>query len=186
MKLTSDHASYTYRVMQYAGDEDDSSLVLVSAVGSQSACKSLAAHLNQNAEVKFTFPKGLPVTRTSGAEATAFGSRKKKGQGRYRVQLHRLGPGTHHVVALLKDPGFMPCVSESAVWNELQSDRFTTPLLRAWLPRLMETLQEQGAIRRYARHECEAGMMTLTGEDLDLLVKAGVRDGSLAIPEEVA
>ncbi len=54
--------------------------------------------------------------------------------GGYRLDTHRLGFGSVHALFTCRQPGFLPNDSDDALWQELKQERFTTPLLRGWLP----------------------------------------------------
>jgi hypothetical protein len=54
--------------------------------------------------------------------------------GGYRIDAHRLGLGSIHALFTCRQQGFLPNDSDDALWQELKQERFTTPLLRGWLP----------------------------------------------------
>ena len=47
---------------------------------------------------------------------------------------------------MAKVPGLILALSEESLWQELRSDRYTTPILRAWVPWLLERLKEDGGL----------------------------------------
>ena len=65
----------------------------------------------------------------------------------YRVDAHRLGFGSVHALFTCRQPGFLPNDSDDALWQELKQERFTTPLLRSWLPHIRKELETQEPAR---------------------------------------
>jgi hypothetical protein len=52
----------------------------------------------------------------------------------YRIDAHRLRFGLIHALFTCRQQGFLQNDSDDALWQELKQERFTTPLLRRWLP----------------------------------------------------
>jgi hypothetical protein len=55
----------------------------------------------------------------------------------YRIDAHRLGFGSIHALFTCRQQGFLPNDSGDALWQELKQERFTTPMLRGWLPHIL-------------------------------------------------
>jgi hypothetical protein len=88
------------------------------------------------------------------------------------------------LVVVSRRDGFMPCLSAEAVWQELSSPRYTTPVLESWCPWLMEKMRETWHERRIEMAEawgCSPAVMNLTDEQLDSLVVSGIKSGELRI-----
>ena len=64
----------------------------------------------------------------------------------YTAAVTKLAPGVIHLVALAKIPGLMPNMSDDHLWAELTGPRYTTPLLRTWIPWIKETMTDGGGI----------------------------------------
>src|SRR5262249_50402247 len=66
----------------------------------------------------------------------------------YRVEAHRRGFGSIHAVFTSRQHGFLPNDSHDALWQELKKDRFTTPMLRGWLPYIRKELELKSLLSR--------------------------------------
>jgi hypothetical protein len=77
----------------------------------------------------------------------------------------------------------MPCVTEESLWQKLRSPLFTTPLLREWVPWLMQNLIADGLLIKLPSFQCNPGLLTVDNAGLDELVSRGVGTGALNIPE---
>ena len=93
----------------------------------------------------------------------------------YRIYRTRLGYGLWHVLCIAKREGFLPIISDETVWQLLQSDRFTTPLLRAWVPWVCREIKRKGILVELNQSGCQAGLIQADNEALDELVSTGVR-----------
>jgi hypothetical protein len=99
----------------------------------------------------------------------------------YAVGLAKLAPGVIHLVAIAGIPGLMPNMTDAHLWQELSSPRFTTPLIRRWVPRLREVLVENNGIVMADGFQTNAGVLAVDDETLDEIVSQGVRDEELAM-----
>jgi hypothetical protein len=80
-----------------------------------------------------------------------------------------------------RTPGFMPLVSEEALWQELNNVRFTTPILRSWLPHIEASLREQDYLEDAYCFNAPCGVLNLNTEALDKIVSEGITLGKLSI-----
>jgi hypothetical protein len=71
--------------------------------------------------------------------------------------------------------------SDAALWRELQSDRFTTPLLRDWTTEIRRVLEAEGKLRQCGGHNSQVAVLRLKDEELDAIVSSGVSEGRLTI-----
>ncbi|HWE35044.1 MAG TPA: hypothetical protein VG406_00615 [Isosphaeraceae bacterium] len=101
--------------------------------------------------------------------------------GGYLTDTHRLGDGRVHAFLMTKADGFLPSVSEEALWRKFKSPSFTTPLLRDWMPYAMGQLGRRKLLIDAYCHRCAAGVLTCTTADLDSIVSEGLRAGLLTI-----
>lgn len=99
----------------------------------------------------------------------------------YRVYRTRLGYGLWHVLLLAQRDGFLPVLTDEALWRHLRGDRFTTPLVRKWAPWLSRVMTERGIIGPLTRFGCEAGLVLVDDDTLDELVGDGLRTNQLHI-----
>jgi hypothetical protein len=60
---------------------------------------------------------------------------------------------------------------------------YTTPLLREWMPWLMQNLIADGLLVKLPSFQCNPGMLTVDDTGLDALVSRGVGTGALKIPD---
>src|SRR5262249_49686986 len=109
----------------------DGKILLLSAAGPESAVKALAAALRSDARVTFVFDlDGFHVRDP------------KRCEEGYKVYRAKLPGDLWHILCVAKTEGFMPVLTEESLWRELRAERFTTPLLRAWIEPLMKRLQD--------------------------------------------
>lgn len=107
---------------------------------------------------------------------------KLKGQGKYLTKTHRLGYDVVQVTVWSRpEDGFLPCISEEAVWQVINSPPFTTPLRRQWLPWLIGRMKEERQVRELQCFNCNSGMFYLQPEGLDELVSEGLRKRAITI-----
>jgi len=132
--------------------------------------KALAAVLH--ADINCSFDIACPEFHWSNV---------KRCQDGYRVYKSKMEFNYWHFLAVAKTPGLMPVLSESAVWTELRSERFTTPLLRGWVPWLMQELEDKEQIVRLHCFGCDAGLLTADTEFLDKLVEDGITNCNISI-----
>lgn len=103
----------------------------------------------------------------------------------YRSYSQPLGLHTWHMVLVSKRPGLLLSMDDETIWQELSGPRFTTPLLRAWMPHILGRLKEwsndgRGIIEADA-WGCAPGILDVTGDRLDAIVTQGLSNGSLTI-----
>ncbi len=106
--------------------------------------------------------------------------------GGYRIDAHRLGFGSIHALFTCRQQGFLPNDSDDALWQELKQERFTTPLLRGWLPYVRKELELKSLLARCHTLDCTCCILTATSADLDSIVEFGLKNGLISIQEEAA
>lgn len=100
----------------------------------------------------------------------------------YRVAITRLGYDLYHCVALANVEGLIPRWGPEGLWTEMMSERYTTPLLRSWLPWLFDRVGgNEDNVPTNQRYCSEARLLKLEPAALDDLVSQGLRDGDLFI-----
>lgn len=94
-----------------------------------------------------------------------------------------LGYGQWHMVLVAKKQGMMPCLSEESMWQELNSTRYTTPLLREWSKTIYEFVTERShiAMSSVRNFGCKCARMKLTQEQLDQMVIGMLKRGMIQI-----
>ena len=71
----------------------------------------------------------------------------------------------------------MPVMTEEAVWQFLQSDQFTTPLLREWVPWLYSQMKEREVIIELTQSGCQAGIVACGERRAGRTGERGHREG---------
>ena len=104
----------------------------------------------------------------------------------YRIDTHRLGCGSIHALFIGRQQGFLRNDSDDALWEELKHERFTTPLLRAWLPYIRRELEIKNVLSRCYTLDCTCCVLNATSTDLDSIVESGLKNGLISIQEEAA
>jgi hypothetical protein len=104
-------------------------------------------------------------------------------EGYVRAGVAHLGYGVAHALFVARAPGLLRDCTEDALWRELCGPRYTTPLLRPWVPHLMAKLRAAGLLISCLGHRTTAGLLTATQDDLDRLVTEGLQAGRLRLEE---
>jgi hypothetical protein len=145
-------------------------LMVLSTIGPQTSIKALAALLQSDVRC---------AIRTEGIDGW-YGSLGKHPNG-YTIHRHRFEHNTWHVLAVAKQDGLLLTLSDESLWIELRKPRFTTPLLREWVPWLMTRLEAGGHLRRLKCYGCESAVLTASDDELDEAVASELRAGTLKI-----
>ena len=149
-------------------------ILLLSVVGSETSVKALTAGLRSSGKDQ----KRIDYTVHLG---TVNETNLTKCPDGYRVYRTKLEYGLWHVLCLAKREGFLSVVSDETLWQHLQSHRFTTPLIREWVPWLCKEMTKKGVIAPLTQGGCQAGLMLADSDILDDLVGNGTRKGHLVI-----
>jgi hypothetical protein len=104
----------------------------------------------------------------------------------YQCLTHKLGYGLAHALFMTRSPGFMKVVTSESLWKELKAIRFTTPLLKEWVPYIESELRSQERLEDAHVFNCKCGILTATSAKLDEIVGLGLEQRSLIIPLPVA
>jgi hypothetical protein len=103
----------------------------------------------------------------------------------YQVYTHKLGYGMAHALFVTRMPGFMKVITEESLWQELKNVRFTTPILREWMPYIEKTLRYEERLEDAHTFGCRCGILSATTASLDTIVSEGLQQRELIIPESV-
>jgi hypothetical protein len=101
----------------------------------------------------------------------------------YIIHTHRLGYGMMHALFLTRSPGFMKVITPDALWQELKNIRYTTPIIREWMPYIETSLREQELLEDAHVFNCTCGVLSATTKNLDDIVEKGIQQGIIQIPE---
>jgi hypothetical protein len=151
-------------------------LLLLSATGPDTAAKAVRATLYQP-DIQAEFILHISGTEQMIKARTGFGGKPVS----YGAAIAKLAPGVIHLVAVAKIPGLMPNMSDDHLWTELSGPRFTTPLLRSWIPWLKQTMTKDGGIVVAKGLASTVGVLNTEPGDLDDLVMQGVKEGHLCL-----
>ena len=151
--------------------KDSHTLLVASFAGPATAVKAVAAILQGDTGCEFSVDDCSPVWRAN---------KYKKG---YRVHRTRLALDLWHYVAVVKADNFMLSVSDEALWQVLKSAKYTTPLLRRWVPWLRAELTQLGHIRQANCWQCSVAGLALSTQQLDEIVSDGIKQGFISIGE---
>jgi hypothetical protein len=143
--------------------------LLASVAGPASTIKALAAILQTKAKLD------LQAEYENGTEYY------DAWPGTWRCFKSRLAFHTWHMLAIADCDGLMLDSGESALWRELRGDRYTTPLLRSWMPQLAETFRDNGMLTVLGGFGHKAALLRLKGDDLDNAVSEAIRVGRLVL-----
>jgi hypothetical protein len=157
-------------------------LLLVSLVAPAMNVKQIRAILNGGAKV-ICNAGGVKVNQPSREDwyAHAPGRLTPSADG-YSCHVHRLDYGLCHALYVTKMPGVMRVVTEEALWQELNDTRFTTPLLREWVPYIGEELRSAELLEEAHVFNCTCGVLSAQTKHLDEIVSEGLRSGAIRIP----
>jgi len=152
-------------------------IMLLSAAGPETSVKALTAGLRSSGITQRRIDYGVHVDGIDNGYVT-------KCPDGYRMHRTKLDYGLWHVLCLAKREGFMPVMTEDALWQILQGDQFTTPLIRDWMPWLYRKMKSQEIVIPLTQSGCQAGMLLADNDTLDKLVTEGIRKRHLRINGE--
>lgn len=181
LTVSTKESRFTVRCESLARIPNDGLLAL-SIVAPDTAIRSIRAMLFD--------PDCVPTLnlQPNNPDASALRLTKYRTDGRrfarYEARVAKLAPHTVHMIARIKLDGFMPSVDDAGLWSELSSPRYTTPLLRGWMPWVRERLIEEDLLAEASGRNTSAGLLSATSDDLDEIVSEGVRRGLLRLKGE--
>lgn len=150
-------------------------LLMLSATGPDTSVKSVRASLYQpDVEAELLLERDDTTQRMLKARITLDSKPVT-----YSASVTKLAPGVIHLVALARIPGLMPNMSDDHLWAELTGPRYTTPLLRAWIPWLKRVMAQGGGIVLGDGFDSTVGVLKTEPDELDALVTLGVKEGHL-------
>ncbi len=160
-------------------------LLMVSLVADTHRIKQIRAALvpDKGGKSKVTANAGGVKTKQLSEEdwyKRSPGRLNASGDG-YYVHVHKLGFGLAHALLVSKTPGFLMTVSEESLWQQLNTTKFSTPLLREWAPFLERKLREICRLEDAHCYGCHCGILSATTSLLDELVVDGLTSGEIAI-----
>lgn len=103
------------------------------------------------------------------------------GDNTYESRFYKLNYGLCHALYWSKDPGVMRAMSSTSLWEALNSDELTTPLMPHWLPWIQGELKKKRNLIDTWNWRCQCGILRVTTEDLDAIVSRGLREGHIKV-----
>ena len=161
------------------------SVLLLSIFTQNQKAKAIRALLSGGAGGIRISASGVQIARNPG-------DWDKKSIGNYKLMpsddgyysfVERRDFGMCHVLFISHMEGFMPVVDDTAIWSELKSDRYTTPILREWMPYIKEQLEGRGLLKMCWQYRSQCATITATTEHLDDIVSTGLKSRRIEIPD---
>jgi hypothetical protein len=156
-------------------------LLLVSLIAEAQRVKQIRAILAGGAKVTIQ-ATGVKLTRPGDEpwQAREPGRLYPAPDG-YQCQTHKLGFGLVHAMFLTRTPGFLKVVTPESLWQELNAPRFTTPLLKAWVPYLEAQLRTDERLEHAHGFRCQCGVLSALTRHLDEVVSQGLAQGKIVL-----
>ena len=152
-------------------------LLLLSATGPDTAAKAVRATLYQpDIRGRFILDVGDTPQQMTKARPTFDGKPVS-----YGAAIAKLAPGVIHLVALAKIPGPHAQHERRPSLDRIVGPRYTTPLLRSWIPWLKQAMTEGGGIVVAKGFLATVGVLKTEPDELDTLVTSGVKEGHLCL-----
>jgi len=104
--------------------------------------------------------------------------------GDLSIKKLRLDRDHWHLVVMSLNTRFLPSNSDEALWQTLTSERYTTPMLRSWIPYLREDLERRGLLSALTCVGCSSAILYAETKDIDDAVTRGLQTGAIKIGDE--
>lgn len=159
-------------------------LFLLSGICPGTTVKGIRACLNSNRKVRLSsisMKLGLPGDKYPALKPESFTVR----DGGYSCCARPLGFGQFHAAFISRSAGFMTNASDEAVWQEVNMPRFTTPVLKEWMPYVRRILEENKLLTSLYGFQVNTARMKAKTKDLDEIIIRGIRNGVLKIPPRI-
>lgn len=101
----------------------------------------------------------------------------------YQTYTHKLGFNVVHAMFITRTPGFMKVVTEESLWQELNGPRFTTPVLRDWMPYIEKQLRDNYLLENASTFGCQCGILTASTKSLDDIVSTGLANHNILVSD---
>jgi hypothetical protein len=105
----------------------------------------------------------------------------------YFMRKKDLDFGMCHAHFIAKSPGFILKMSPIALFKQVKrstiKNPITTPFIPEWLPYLEKQLRDQYLLEECFGHRCDCGVFTATSGALERIIREGLQDGAIAIPD---
>lgn len=169
VKLTLHADAYAYCSYSSRNEEYENKVFLLSVAGPERVIKALHGTLHSN-NTKATISIGYKNLKPL-----------KEGYRTYKICIDE-ETRTWHMIAIAKTEGFIPAWDTNALWNELRKERFSTPVIKPWMPWIKQQIEEHGSIS-LTKHNCNPILLApdVVTESLDKLISHGLKQGDINI-----
>lgn len=159
-------------------------------VGAAEAVRGIGAYLGGAGSTASLNLEGVPLRKPDGGAILSGGRLRPEGQ-KYRRAYHRLGYGWVHATFISKAENFLASADEASLWAHLRLPKYTTPMLRGWMPHVLAELRRPGP-REAKGAEGRPGLVDLYGlgcacalvqtntKRLDAIIARACRAGAFA------
>jgi hypothetical protein len=160
---------------------DRGELLLISIVADTQRVKQIRAILAGGAKAVIS-AAGVKTTNASFPWRRASLGRLYPSQEGYQCFTHKIGYGMAHALFLTRTPGFMKVVNPESLWNEINDVRFTTPIIKEWVPYIEKKLRETNHLEDANVFNCKCGVLSATSNSLDDVISEGLKLYEIRIP----
>jgi hypothetical protein len=159
------------------------SLMFLSVLADSVRIKAMRSILNGGAKARVEASGGM-VIQPSRPNPWSYprhpGNMNLDNEG-YNTYIHKMDYGLAHAMFVCRQPSFMLVYSDETLWGKLKETRYTTPIVKDWLPYIRDELTNDNLLVEAESYRCRCGVLNATTDDLDRIVTAGIRDGKLLI-----
>ena len=148
-------------------------ILTLSAAGPVTAVKAVRALFTQSSIKAGFYVQGVERYRTELCR-----------NGAYKSSIAVLEHGIAHLVVRTMMPGLLSDNSDDALWAELNSDRFTTPLLWGWMPYIRKQLISKKLLVASSGFCNEVMMLKADTANIDEIVSQGILRGEFSFTQE--
>jgi hypothetical protein len=100
---------------------------------------------------------------------------------KYLAHRNRISYSQWQLLMLANHEYFLRSNSDEALWQELSSERYTTPVLRAWVPWIRDRLEQEELLKPLVSVNCNSALMQAQTKDLDDLITEGLQSQAITI-----
>lgn len=162
---------------------DDKTLEMIAIVVEPMRAKAIRSILYAKQGRPWITAKGVPSRFPSGDLSHSHPGDLTPDENGYETYMHRLEYGMVHCVFVTRNPNFIPYLSPESLWHRLNSDQFSTPVLKEWMPYLAQELIAQKILRECRCYRANCAVLGIKDDaQLDEIVSDGIRKGSIHIP----
>ena len=139
-----------------------------SVIGPQIQIKALFAAFASNVRIDME-AHSIPLTLPKGDVIDHAVTKLQAMEAGYRLWRYKLPQKQAQLVAIVKDPGMIVAMDDESLWVKL-TERYTTPMIRAWAPIIQAELEDRKLLRRLANFQCNCGVIGADEEAMAKLV----------------